>query len=53
MSGKSNIIFWLSRKGVPCSEELVERIYQKAKSADRILSEAEIRECCRAAASKA
>ena len=53
MSGKSNIIFWLSRKGVPCSEELVERIYQKAKSADRTLSEAEIRECCRAAASKA
>ena len=53
MSGKSNIIFWLSRKGVPCSEELVDRIYQKAKSADRILSEAEIMECCGAAASKA
>ena len=53
MSGKSNIIFWLGRKGVPCSEELVERIYQKAKGADRILSEAEIMECCGAATTKA
>jgi 2-isopropylmalate synthase len=52
MSGKSNILFWLSRKGVPCSEELVDRIYQKAKAADRILSEAEIMECCGAAAGK-
>lgn len=46
MSGKSNIIFWLSRKGVPCSEEVVDRIYQKAKSADRVLNDAEIMECC-------
>src|SRR5437764_11687984 len=28
MSGKSNVTFWLERKGITASEELVERIYQ-------------------------
>ena len=46
MSGKSNVQFWLERRGIPASEELVDRIYQRAKSSDRTLTEAEIRECC-------
>ena len=46
MSGKSNVIFWLERQGIPASDELVERIYQRAKSASRCLSDDEIRECC-------
>jgi 2-isopropylmalate synthase len=48
MSGKSNVLFWLERRGMPVQEEWVERIYRRAKSSDRILSEAEILECCRA-----
>ena len=46
MSGKSNILFWLGRRNIPCSDEIVDRIYQRAKSSDRLLTEAEILECC-------
>ncbi len=51
MSGKSNILFWLERKGIDATEEVVERIFQRAKSAEKLLTEAEILECCGAAAS--
>jgi 2-isopropylmalate synthase len=49
MSGKSNVIFWLERKGVPPSDELVERIFQLAKASDRCLTEEEILACCQKA----
>jgi 2-isopropylmalate synthase len=45
MSGKSNVLFWLERHGIAASQDLVERIYKRAKSSDHTLSEAEIREC--------
>src|SRR5712691_11467101 len=45
MSGKSNVLFWLERHGIPASEEIVERIYKRAKASDHTLSEAEILEC--------
>jgi 2-isopropylmalate synthase len=45
MSGRSNIHFWLERRGMPGSEELVERIYRRAKESNHTLSEAEILEC--------
>ena len=45
MSGKSNVLFWLERHGVPATDEVVERIYQRAKASDHTLSEAEIRQC--------
>jgi 2-isopropylmalate synthase len=43
MSGKSNVIYWLERKGIVPSEELVDRIFQLAKKSDRCLTEEEIR----------
>jgi 2-isopropylmalate synthase len=46
MSGKSNVIYWLERKGITPSDGLVERIFQLAKSSDRTLSEEEILVCC-------
>lgn len=49
MSGKSNVIFWLERKGIAASEETVERIYQKAKQSNRTLRDEEIIECLPAA----
>jgi 2-isopropylmalate synthase len=49
MSGKSNVLFWLERRGIPASEDLVERIYQKAKASDHTLSDAEVVECLAAA----
>jgi 2-isopropylmalate synthase len=45
MSGKSNVHFWLERRGIPASDELVERIFARAKSSDHTLTDAEIEEC--------
>ncbi|HZR64125.1 MAG TPA: LeuA family protein [Terriglobales bacterium] len=45
MSGKSNVLFWLERHGIAASDDLVEKIYKRAKSSDHTLSEEEIREC--------
>ncbi len=45
MSGKSNILYWLEKHQIQSSEDLVERIYKRAKSSDHTLSEAEILEC--------
>jgi hypothetical protein len=35
MSGKSNVIFWLEKRGYPADEETVERIFAKAKAGGR------------------
>ena len=45
MSGKSNVLFWLERHGVPVTDEVVERVYRRAKASDHTLSEAEVLEC--------
>jgi isopropylmalate/homocitrate/citramalate synthase len=45
MSGKSNVLFWLDRRGILASDDVVESIYRRAKSSDHTLSEAEILEC--------
>jgi 2-isopropylmalate synthase len=46
MSGRSNVIFWLERKGIAPSQALVDRIFQLAKTSDRCLTEEEILSCC-------
>jgi len=48
MSGKSNVLFWLERRKLPVNDDVVERIYQRAKSSDHTLSEAEVMECVEA-----
>src|SRR5947209_7444911 len=45
MSGKSNVIFWLERHGIPAGDEIVERVYKFAKASNHTLSEDEIRHC--------
>jgi 2-isopropylmalate synthase len=52
MSGKSNVVFWLERRGMTASEELVERIFQRAKASDRCLTEEEIMACCQKVAAE-
>lgn len=47
MSGKSNILFWLKKRGIPVDEHVVERILTRAKASDRVLTESEILDCCR------
>jgi len=46
LSGKSNVIHWLERRGIPARPELVEKIFTHAKHADRLLTDDEIMELC-------
>jgi isopropylmalate/homocitrate/citramalate synthase len=47
MSGKSNVLFWLEHRGLSPTDEVVDRIYRKAKASNHTLSESEILECVR------
>ncbi|MCA1563231.1 MAG: LeuA family protein [Acidobacteria bacterium] len=42
MSGKSNVVFWLEKRGLAVTDDLVERIFAKAKGSNCVLSEEEI-----------
>jgi 2-isopropylmalate synthase len=42
MSGKSNVIYWLEKRGLEPSESRVNRIYEHAKAASGVLEESEI-----------
>lgn len=42
MSGKSNVIYWLEKRGLEASESRVNRIYEHAKAAKGVLEESEI-----------
>jgi 2-isopropylmalate synthase len=42
MSGKSNVIYWLEKRGLEASEERVNRIYDRAKQSSSVLREEEI-----------
>ncbi|HVM75335.1 MAG TPA: hypothetical protein VMT75_06795, partial [Candidatus Saccharimonadales bacterium] len=46
MSGKSNVVYWLARHGIPGSDELVNRIFEAAKQSPRVLTNDEIRALC-------
>ncbi|HTP68414.1 MAG TPA: LeuA family protein [Dongiaceae bacterium] len=50
MSGKSNVIYWLARHGIPETDELVNRIFEAAKQSPRVLTNEEIRALCTSAA---
>ena len=49
MSGKSNVHYWLERRGISVTEEIVDRVFARAKQSDHTLSDAEILECVTAA----
>jgi isopropylmalate/homocitrate/citramalate synthase len=49
MSGKWNVIFWLERHGIPSDDELVDRIFAKAKGSSRTLTAEEIQAVIREA----
>jgi isopropylmalate/homocitrate/citramalate synthase len=44
MSGKSNVIYWLEKRGIQATEERVNAIYNKAKQSDRLLTTEEVLE---------
>jgi 2-isopropylmalate synthase len=43
MSGRSSVVYWLEKRGIPATDDLVGRIFEAAKTADSILTEDEIR----------
>jgi 2-isopropylmalate synthase len=45
MSGKSNVHYWLERRGIPVTDEIVDRVFARAKQSDHTLTDAEILEC--------
>src|SRR5882762_4890358 len=49
MSGKSNVHFWLERHGIAATDDVVDRVFARAKSSDHTLTDAEILECVQAA----
>ena len=46
MSGRSNVIYWLEKRGISANEELVDRIFAAAKKATRTMTEDEILALC-------
>jgi isopropylmalate/homocitrate/citramalate synthase len=52
MSGKSNVLFWLERHKISASQDVVDRIYRRAKESDHTLTEEEIWECVPSAEGK-
>jgi 2-isopropylmalate synthase len=42
MSGKSNVLWWLSSRGLPANDALVDAIFQAAKASTRLLTDEEI-----------
>jgi 2-isopropylmalate synthase len=42
MSGKSNVVFWLESRGLPATDEVVDRIFTAAKSSNRMLTHEQI-----------
>jgi len=42
LSGRSNVVFWLEQHGFVPAEEVVDRVFRRAKSSQRVLTEQEI-----------
>jgi 2-isopropylmalate synthase len=43
MSGRSNVVYWLEKRGLPATDAVVDRIFAAAKSANGVLEESAIR----------
>jgi 2-isopropylmalate synthase len=50
LSGKSNVLFWLERHGIPADDATVNRIFDAAKRSARVLTDTEIQALCSEAA---
>ena len=52
MSGRSNVIFWLEKRGIEATEERICAIYNRAKQSDRLLTTQEVLETIHAPVTK-
>ncbi|HVA18394.1 MAG TPA: 2-isopropylmalate synthase, partial [Candidatus Dormibacteraeota bacterium] len=46
MSGRSNVTYWLEKHNIPATDDLVDRIFQAAKKAERVMTDEEIVALC-------
>jgi 2-isopropylmalate synthase len=46
MSGKSNVLFWMEKHGIPADDFVVNRIFGAAKQSARVLTDAEVLALC-------
>jgi 2-isopropylmalate synthase len=44
LSGRSNVVFWLERRGLPATDDLVDRIFSAAKQSNRTLTHVQIQQ---------
>jgi 2-isopropylmalate synthase len=42
MSGRSNVVFWLESRGLPATDEIVDRVFAAAKASNRTLTHDQI-----------
>jgi 2-isopropylmalate synthase len=47
MSGRSNVVFWLEKRGLPATDAAVNAVLDRAKHSDRLLTDAEVEEAVR------
>jgi 2-isopropylmalate synthase len=47
MSGRSNVVFWLEKRGLRVDDETVDRVFAKAKASEAVLTDEEIEDCLR------
>ncbi len=52
MSGESNVVYWLTKRGIEPKPEVVRAVFEAAKSATRLLTDAEIHALARGASAK-
>lgn len=43
LSGRSNVVFWLESRGLPATEDIVDRIFAAAKASNRTLTHEQLR----------
>jgi 2-isopropylmalate synthase len=42
MSGRSNVVFWLESRGLPATDEIVDRVFAAAKASNRTLTHEQV-----------
>src|ERR1700730_11269309 len=50
MSGKSNVLYWLEKHGIPADDPVVNRIFNAAKQSAPVLTDAEVLALCQKSA---
>jgi 2-isopropylmalate synthase len=42
LSGRSNVVFWLESRGLPATDEIIDRVFAAAKASNRMLTHAQV-----------